>query len=305
MSVIKKLLLSPLYLVSIFGLIFYFEQLKTNDLFSLSTSSLVTFVIFAALVIISCILFSVFVSLAYDWRIVFPIIILASLIPLFAIQNTPGYILSGGFFVTLCLVYTSELMKLRSYLTFEPSLLLSPGTKTLITLMAIVFSLSFFVSSEQNIRTQGFTLPDSLLDAVVKFSSQAIPGANQAQDITSQLPAEVKDQLQTYQDNPELLKQQGIDPKILELTQSATNTENPVDNSVKELLKSQFQTMIEPYQNFIPIFLALMFFLSLTSFTSLLSLLVSPIIWLIFLILTKTGFIYFTIETREVKKMVV
>jgi hypothetical protein len=63
--------------------------------------------------------------------------------------------------------------------------------------------------------------------------------------------------------------------------------------------------MLKPYMTYIPGFLALMFFFAVNSIVALLGLLVSPLLWLLYLIFEKTGFIKFEITTREVKNMVV
>lgn len=78
-----------------------------------------------------------------------------------------------------------------------------------------------------------------------------------------------------------------------------------IDSLVKEALKDQIQNLIKPYLGLIPAVVAALLFFTLQALTSLVSLLIYPLLWLIFLILEKIGFVKFTTEMREVKKMVV
>lgn len=74
---------------------------------------------------------------------------------------------------------------------------------------------------------------------------------------------------------------------------------------LKQTVKDQLQGLIKPYQGFVPATLAVMLFLTLQSLTSILNLLIYPLLWIIFYILEKTGFIKFVVEQRPVKKMLV
>lgn len=76
-------------------------------------------------------------------------------------------------------------------------------------------------------------------------------------------------------------------------------------NLIKSAVKDQIQNFIKPYQNFIPALLAILLFFTLQSLTSIISLIIDPLLWLIFLILEKSKFIRFEIEQRPVKKLVV
>ncbi|MBI2196053.1 hypothetical protein HYU45_00380 [Candidatus Daviesbacteria bacterium] len=74
---------------------------------------------------------------------------------------------------------------------------------------------------------------------------------------------------------------------------------------IKQTVKDQIQTFIKPYINFIPAGLALLLFLTLQSLTSILNLLIYPLLWITFAILERTGFVKFEVEQRPVKKLVV
>ena len=74
---------------------------------------------------------------------------------------------------------------------------------------------------------------------------------------------------------------------------------------IKQTLQTQVQTMIKPYLSFVPAGLAVLFFILLQSLTSIINLLIHPLLFITFYILEKTKFISFTEEQRTVRKMVV
>lgn len=77
------------------------------------------------------------------------------------------------------------------------------------------------------------------------------------------------------------------------------------EQDVKSLVKAQLNSALKPYQQYIPAFLAFTLYLAFQTIFYILNLLVPPLLWLIFLILEKTKYIHFELETREVKKLVV
>ena len=175
---------------------------------------------------------------------------------------------------------------MKSYFTFQPIPLLGPAIRQISGLIILVFALVYFLSMNQLVIQKGFDLPDSLVDTVLKFSP------------TEQIPA-----------NPQLLKQLGLDPKILDSLGSSDkvikNASDTSNNLVKKTLKDQFQTFIKPYLTYIPFILALLLFLTFQSLTSIINLLIYPLLLIVFYILEKSHFIKFTTEMREVKKMII
>jgi hypothetical protein len=119
-----------------------------------------------------------------------------------------------------------------------------------------------------------------------------------------------KEQIKTLKDNPDLLRQAGYDPSILDLidqpqSKSGDKATTSSNDLIKSTVKSQFQKMVEPYVKYIPITVAALLFLTLQSLQALLSIILGPLLWFTFWVFAKTGFIKFQIETREVKKMVI
>ncbi|HBQ50834.1 hypothetical protein A3B42_03145 [Candidatus Daviesbacteria bacterium RIFCSPLOWO2_01_FULL_38_10] len=292
---LKKLILAPVFL-TVFA--FLASQivpfLKSYDIiFSLSSNSLIQLIILAFLILISGLIFNLFITFAQNWKMVLPVALFASILPMLFLEPVLGLIFGLGVLISLSLTYLTLTNKLKTYFTFNPNALISPSIKQLTGLLILTFSLTYFLSINQIIQKTGFQIPDSLIDTALKFTP-----------IESSLPQETSqfsippEQLELLKQNPDLLKQYGLDPKILDTPQNTTA------NLVKQTVKDQLQNFIKPYLNFIPAVLALLLFISLQSLVSFLNLLIHPILWIIFYILEKTGFIRFEIEQRPVKKMV-
>ncbi len=317
MTLIKKLAFTPLLIISLLLLLYIFNPvLKSIDLiFSFDLGTFYQLITLSALILFSSLIFVLITSLASDLKIIIPIIILASALPFVLIETKLAIILAAIVFISLLLTYVSLESKLKSYLTFNAASLLSPSVKQLSSLLILGFCLIYYLSMNNIIQQQGFQIPDSLIDAALKFSPQvnmSVQGFKYDKRLIAQLPQLTQDQLELLKKNPELLKQYGVDPKMLDnislpipsnITKPSSATD--MNSFLKQAVKDQIQSLIKPYQDFIPAVLAVMLFFTLQSFIAVLSVFLTPIIWLIFFILEKTNFIHYEIEMREAKKLVV
>lgn len=154
---------------------------------------------------------------------------------------------------------------------------------------------------------KGFEIPDSLIDTAIKIASPSETTSQKAQTPKFSIS---KEQINLLKESSALLEQYGIDPKILDNLSSSAN--NSVDseeilpqNIIKKTLKDQLQNALEPYLGIIPAVLTALLFFTLLSFASILNLFIYPLLWIIFYILEKSGFVKFTTETRTVRKMVI
>lgn len=308
MVYIKKLALAPFFLISFIALVYQFNPfLKSYDfIFSLSVNTFTDLIILSLLITASCLLFVLFVTFAQDFKLTLPVSLLSALTPLLFLDQALGLVFSVAIFVSFLLINFNLDSVLKSYFSFQPNPLLGPSVRNLSSLLILSFCIIYFLSANKFIAQQGFQLPDSLIDTALKISSPMASGVTQGQN---SLPQITPEQLDLLKKNPEALKQFGLDPSILNnLTTSQQTTqapENLTNALIKQTIKDQLQGVIKPYIGFVPAGLAVILFLTLQFFTSLTNLLIYPLLWLIFLILEKTGFIKFTIEQREVKKMVV
>lgn len=277
MPMLKKLIFAPFFLI-VFGiLIFQLNPLlKSYDfIFSLSWDSAIQLFVLTGLILFSSFLFVIFASLAYEWKIVLPAAFLASLIPMAIIGPALGLILSVGILASLLITYLGVENTLKSYLNFEPSSLFDPSIRHLSSLLILVIALTYFLSISGVLQKENFQIPDSLIESALKLTPLPESTTNQPQQPTTQP----------------------------QLTQEAP--QNLLTDTLKQTIKDQLQNIIKPYLGIIPAVLAVLLFFILLSISSILNLLIYPLLWIIFYILEKSGFIRFTTEMRAVKKMVV
>lgn len=307
MLLVKKLIFAPLFLI-IFGLLIF--QLNSyfssyDFIFSLSLETLKQFIIFSSLTLFSSLTFTLFASFVYDWKYVLPVVILASLIPFLLVPTSLAIILLIGIVISAYLVYLTLENTLKTYLTFDPSSLFGPSIRNLSFLLIVCFSITYYLSVNSMIQKSGFQIPDSLINSALNFIPRSqIQTESQKDQPQIQI---TKEQIELLKKNPEALKQYGLDPGILDTLDQSQNTSRTVsevtDDFLKKTLKDQLDKFLKPYVSYIPIFLGFLFFITLQSITSFLNLFIYPLLWIIFYVLEKTGFVKFETEMRPVRKM--
>lgn len=307
MTIAKKLLFAPFFLLFLaftnFQALPFF--LKPSSIFSLDTSILLSLVFLSLGVLFTSFFFVLFVSIANSWKVISPTIFLGGVLSLVIISSTPGYFLAVGAIFSGFLVAFSLSKTLKSYLNFIPSTLFIPSIKNFTKLFCIVLSITLFLAArEANIKT--FEVPDSIIDAALK----ATPGAIDITQEKTQAPSLPKidpSQIALLKQNPSLLKQYGITPQELDSLTNPKNSTQPLDTGalLKDQVKKEVASMIEPYGAFIPLFLGITLFITVSSFAALGTILLYPLLPLIFSLLEKVKVIKFTTEQRTVKKMVV
>lgn len=310
MLIFKKLILAPFFAV-IFALLVYqlLPFLKSYDfVFSLSLNTFINLLVLSALISLSSFLFILFASLSQNLKITLLASLLFALVPLLFLDTSLALILAVAVFISLLLTSLNLASSLKSYLTFQPGALLGPAVRQLSSLLILSFCVVYFLSSSKLVAQNGFQIPDSLIDTALKFSMPATPN-NQLEQVQASLPQITPEQLDLLKKNPDLLRQSGLDPKILDAldksTKSTKVSEQLTTDLVKQTVKDQFQNIIKPYVSFIPAILTALLFLTLQSLTSILNLLIYPLLSATFYLLEKSGFIRYEIEQRPVKKMVV
>ncbi len=300
MLVLKKLIFGIFFLITFALLVFKISPFlqSYNSVLSLSLNNYLQYLMLTALISLSSFFFVLFVAFSFNWKVIVPVVLLGSALAI--ILQDPA--LSLTLFVTASVSFLLNLLglenTLKSYLTFQPTALLGPAIKGLSGLLIISFSLVFFLSANRAVAANGFQIPDSFLDPILGL----LPSQPTESDTGSNLPSLNSTQIALLKQNPGLLKQYGFDPSILDNIKPSSSVTN---NLAKQTAKAALNTLIKPYQAFVPAILAIIFFGSLETFSWLISLLVNPLLWLTFLILEKTGFVTFTEEQRIVRKMVI
>ncbi len=310
MLIIKKLVFSLPFLIFFYLTCFEFQPFLKDLylIFSLDLTVLFKLLLLSFSILISSLFFVLFSTMADDWKLVTPAVIVALLAPIILLPQSASFISAVLVLIIFILNFFMLSRKLKTYITFEPTHLFTPSVKSLTTLLILFFSLTFYQVATERIKTEGFKIPDSLLNTALKFASPELP-AVQGVSI-AQSPSLTSDQLNLLKQNPSLLKQYGLDPSVLDNIQptksSQTKSSNaPQSEALKPFLQTQISSFLKPFEAFIAPVLALLFFVSLQSISSFEAILLSPLIWLIFKILEKSGYIHFEKEMREVKKLVV
>lgn len=293
---IKKSIFGVLFFISFVVMLYEVKQVLTQslDLFSLDLKNYLPYLTFSAVTLLAGLLFVIFVTFSQDWKLITAVLLLSNLGCFLFFPAPFSFLLALGFLSLYAFSYVVLDNKLKTYLTFQASTLLSPSVNSLARLFIVLVSVVYFLSTTAGFNPQTWQVPDSLVDMVSSFTNQAVT-PNTAQSIPST-------QLNLFKQNPELLRQFGINIDQLDnLTTPATNTGNVLRNSIKQQLKRVFN----PYLGYLPLLLAFLFFISLSSVVSLLAILTPVVVWLIFWVLDKTGFTRFEKTTREVQKLVV
>lgn len=227
--------------------------------------------------------------------------LISSAIPFLIFSYPASLLLATGLLISFVVSYLLLSQKLKTYLNFSPIQLFVNPIKQLGKILILAVSITYFFIVSVDTKQNGFSIPDSLIDSTLKLIPQyQAPSQNNAPNLKLS-----KEQIELLKKNPELLKQSGIDPKILETLDQTSQNQNQNVDVVKEAVKGQIQSFIDPYIQFIPAVLALLLFATFSFLFSLISIMAYPLVWIIFYILEKTKFITFEVETREVKKMVV
>lgn len=302
MVYLKKIIFAPLALISLAILLYTVNSLLNSYafIFSLSLNTFIQLISLSGLITFVSFCFVLFAAVALDWKLVLPMGLLSSLIPLLFMDADVAIILMVIILVSLLLSYLRLENSMKGYLNFNPNSILGPVIRHLSTLLILGICVIYFLNITKQISQKGFEIPDSLIDTALKFSSP------QTAQTSLPLPSIPAEQLELLRKNPQLLKQSGLDPKILDnLTNSQLNSTTTSNDLIKQTIRDQIRSFLKPYLNFIPAVLAILLFLTLQSLVSIFNLFVYPLLWLTFYILEKSGFVKYTVEQRPVKKLVV
>jgi hypothetical protein len=329
MHYIKKLVFAPIFLVSMFGLCALLPGILTssNGLFSLSWEVFVQLILFSGILIFTSFAFVVFTGLSQDFKFVGPVILMSSAIPFLCLPTQQSIIISIGFAIAFFIIALLLINNLKKYITFQASALFGGPIRNTTKLLLVVIAIAYYVMLQAQISQNGFQIPDSLIDASLKFATPQLPTSQNVQGVSiaqnaqeMQLPSLSKEQIDLLRKNPQLLEQYGLDPSVLDMLDQPQQTSPKSGKSdtslttpstlnpqtfLRNTLKSQLQKMIDPYMRYIAPFMALMLYLTLQGIVSLLSIFLSLLLWITFYILEKSGFITFTEEMCPVRKMVV
>jgi|SRR3989344_1829386 len=325
MPLIKKVILAPAFLIFTATVIYFYQPILNQylDIFFASYGGLYEFGILAVIITFTSLSFCLYITFTQNIKFAAPIVIAASITPFIFLKPQLALIISIGLLLSLLVTYFTLQISLKNYINFQPTSLLAGPIKTLNTFIVLVLAFGYFLNANSIIQTQGFKIPDSLIDWAIDLSLQGQNIPVKGEKYLAQLPTLTQEQLDLLKQNPEVLEQYGIDPKDLdELAPNIDSTSTTSPNksatqifpsipglNIKDMIKTQISDsldqIIKPYLFAIPFVLAFLFY-SLTSFCLwITSMFINPIISLIFYVFEKSGFLKFDKEMREVKKIVV
>lgn len=302
MLILKKLLFGVFFLVAYAVMVIIVEPLVygESNIFGFDLGYLFRAIEVAIMLLFSALLFAVFAILAGEWIYILAVSLIAAVIPMLLLPLNIGYVLGIGTAVSLIITYALLSPQLKTYINFSANQILGPSIKLLVMLVTIAISLVYFFNIRASIEQNGFEIPDSLIDTALKLSP-----ADVSVESVPQLPIS-QNQINELKKNPDLLKQYGLDPKILDtLNQPAKKATSAANDIIKKTIKDQVAAMVKPYLGFVAPVMAILFYFTISTFTSLLMIFVYVFLWLIFYILEQTKFIHFEKEMREVKKLVI
>lgn len=274
-----------------------------SNILSLDLGLLNQFIMLVLALLLTGFFFAIFATLASDYRFVIPVSILVPFTALLFVPEITGIILASGSAISFVVVDLFLTKKMSTYITFQASTIVVPAIRQTTTLLILILSLAFYIQAQAEISAHGFKLPSSLVDMSLRFT----PTQSLTESAGPQIPQIPADQLAFLEQNPDLLKQYGLNANTLQEIKNQVGTKQTLTTQdlVKPMLESQFQNIIKPYEGYIPAILAVLFFFTLQTFTSLLSLPLSFFTWFLFWILEKLEFTKFETEQREVRKLVV
>ncbi|MCL4366270.1 hypothetical protein M1437_03520, partial [Patescibacteria group bacterium] len=219
-------------------------------------------------------LFILFASLALSWKIVIPVGIIASVVPMIFLNPIYGLILMVGILASLLLIYVFLETSMESYITFNANALLGPQIKNLYAFLILLISFIVFLSINKSVPSTGFQISESLLtkSQTISTSNSQLPISNEQIDLLKQK--------NNKRNNPQLLKQFGLDPAILDnLTSSQSNMTNQLINQTVIDQIQGFVSTLNPYIRFVPAALAALLFLNLLSAIFILNFFLHPLLW--------------------------
>lgn len=325
MSPLKKLIFAPLFLVFLTASIYFYKLILDAylDVFFGTYGGLYEFALLAIPLILASLSYCLFVTFTQDIKYAFAVAAISAMTPFAFLSLNLSIVIAAGIAISLIIVYFNLQTSLRSYINFQPTTLLKGPIKLLNIFILLTLTFGYFLNVNSIIQTQGFKLPDSLVDWAVNMSlsSQGMNFKGEKYQLAQVITPE---QIELLKQNPAVLKQYGLKPEDLDALAPSTTTatqSSPGQNNttitatqlppgnLKEVLKTQINNMLDqtlkPYLFVIPILLAFMFYSLASLILWLLTLFLSPIIQLIFYLFEKSGFIKFEKEMREVKKIVI
>ena len=320
MSSLKKLIFAPLFLVLLTSSIYFYKLIldKYLNVFFGNYGGIYEFSLLAVPLVFASLAYCLFVTFTQDLKYAAAVAGITILVPFAFLSTSLSIVISIGLVISLIIVYFNLQTNLRNYVNFQPTNLLKGPIKLLNVFILFTLTFGYFLNANSIVQTKGFKIPEPIIDWAINFSTSSQSLNFKGEKYLAQ--ALTPEQIELLKQNPDILKQYGLNPKDLESLSPASKQQTTSDKSaikalplpsgnLKDVLKNQINGMLDqtlkPYLFVIPILLAFMFYSLASLIMWVISLFLSPLISLIFYLLEKTGFVKYEKEMREVKKIVI
>ena len=234
----KRLVFAPLFLTAFAVACYQINSLLNSSalIFSLSIDGFIEIVLTVSLLLLSSLLFIIFATLARSWVIIGVISLLAAILPIFFLNSPINYIFGSGALVSFLLINVLLTHTLKTYLSFQPSKIFTSPTKNLARLLVLLIAVCFYIQMNAVIKEKGFQIPDEILDPVIStLSNQMVLGESIAQ--APAIPNLTQEQIEMLRNNPDLLKQYGVDPKLFDSLYPPTSSQKTTTTSPQSSTK--------------------------------------------------------------------
>lgn len=310
MPIFKKLIFAIPLLLSL--AIFYIQANSFlqdfSALFSLDLNLIIKLVIFAATIVLVSYLFVIFVNLAVDYKLVVPVILVSVALSFLYSSDQINYYLAGGLLIAFGASYGLVYNKIKKDPTnFQVSGDVNKPSGQLATLIILAVAVALYFSAVKNNEQFIQKFIDSIVGLSSSFTQSQQLTENTSLAQTPNLPIS-QAEINQLKQNPELLKQFGLDPSILNQLDTKTKTVTPqsiATEALKPVITKQVNDFIRPFVGIIPFLIVFIFYLNFQFAASILLFISSPLTYLLFMILEKVGFIKYEVTTRQVKKLIV
>lgn len=245
MSLAKKILFAPFFLICFSWLLWQFKDLLANPFsplnylfeslnqFSLtspysfinsSNEMFITLTLFILPIFLTSLFFVIFSALAQDLKIVGSVIFVSLILPFIFLPLSFTIIFLGFGFMVFLVIFYAVYNKMLHYIDFKPGALLSSSIRYLTIGLILVMSVSYFLAVNLKFQSPDFAIPDQVIDSIIKMSTSSFNPSSQLLQLqgfkTTKLaqsqPTITPEQLEMLRNNPELLKQFGLDPSVLD-----------------------------------------------------------------------------------------
>lgn len=258
--------------------------------FGVNWESLVDILTLVAVLTLWSVSFGISVVIGKEKLINAGIILATGVLPI-SILGMSGWAIGVIGMLSLAIEWLFIKQSLTSYLNFSAGSIIMPGAKAATTIMMIGVSIVYGLSMQENVRVNGFHIPDEIINEAIKLSGQS--GGNSAAD-----QLDINGLASQFGVSAEQLKSVDV-KKLGGLVGQQTETK------IRQAVDQQLSSLVAPILPYWGILAGSLFLLTMLGLLGFFYPLDWGLIWLVFKSMEKMGAIHFQTEMREIKKLVI